>query len=166
MTSEMSALTGIGTSTTARAQSFDRLTALMICPFGTVITSPSVLRTRVTRSVTSSTVPSASSEAPVDGDLDGVAEAVLPFGDDEEPGEDVLHDALGTETERGTEHGRRRHQAADRQFEMIEHLQRRDDVDERDQHPRDDLRHRVAMLGGLRPDQVVGLLVALVDTAG
>src|SRR3954464_3532157 len=59
-----STLVGTGTSTTARAQSRDRLTTLTICPLGTVTTSPSEERTRVTRSVTSSTVPVAASGAP------------------------------------------------------------------------------------------------------
>ena len=55
-----SAVVDTGTSTTARAQSFDRLTVLTIWPLGTVKTSPSEERSLVTRSVTSSTVPRAS----------------------------------------------------------------------------------------------------------
>ena len=48
-------------STTARAQSLDRFNDLTICPLGMVNISPSVERSLVTRSVTSSTVPWASS---------------------------------------------------------------------------------------------------------
>jgi hypothetical protein len=40
---------GIGTSITARAQSRDRVTVLEIWPFGTMITSPSTERSRVTQ---------------------------------------------------------------------------------------------------------------------
>ena len=42
---------------TARAQSRDRLVTWMICPLGVVMTSPLTVRRRVTRRVTSSTVP-------------------------------------------------------------------------------------------------------------
>ena len=42
--------------------------------------------------------------------LDQVAEAVLLLGDDEEPAEQVLHQPLRPETERGAQHGGRRHQ--------------------------------------------------------
>src|SRR6185312_873054 len=55
-----SALVDTGMSTTARAQSLDRLTTLTICPLGMVNTSPSGERSRVTRNVTFSTVPLAS----------------------------------------------------------------------------------------------------------
>ncbi|CFS43022.1 Uncharacterised protein [Mycobacterium tuberculosis] len=51
-------------STTARAQSLDRLTDLTMFPLGTVNTSPSLERSLVTRSVTSSTVPAAFSGDP------------------------------------------------------------------------------------------------------
>ncbi|SLH71255.1 Uncharacterised protein [Mycobacteroides abscessus subsp. abscessus] len=61
----MSALAATGTSIAARAQSLDRLVTFTICPFGTVITSPSALRSVVMRRVTSSTVPSAISAEPV-----------------------------------------------------------------------------------------------------
>ena len=54
-----STATGTGTSTTARAQSRDRLVTWVICPFGVMTTSPSAVRTVVTRRVTSSTVPTA-----------------------------------------------------------------------------------------------------------
>ena len=49
---------------TARAQSLDRLTVLTIWPLGMVNISPSEERSFVTRSVTSSTVPSAGSAIP------------------------------------------------------------------------------------------------------
>ena len=49
---------------TARAQSFDRLTVLTIWPLGMVNISPSAERSLVTRSVTSSTVPSAAAAMP------------------------------------------------------------------------------------------------------
>ncbi|SKW47145.1 Uncharacterised protein [Mycobacteroides abscessus subsp. massiliense] len=57
LTRARSTLVGTGISTTARAQSFDKLTALTINPFGMVMTSPSLERNLVTRRVTSSTVP-------------------------------------------------------------------------------------------------------------
>ena len=47
-------------SMTARAQSLDRLSDFMIWPLGMVYISPSEVRSLVTRSVTSSTVPIAS----------------------------------------------------------------------------------------------------------
>ena len=62
---------------------------MTICPFGMVTTSPLAERIRVIRSVTSSTVPAAGSPPPDHADRDDVAEAVLPLGDDEEPGEHV-----------------------------------------------------------------------------
>ena len=105
----MSAEVGTGTSTTARAQSLDRFSDLTICPLGTVNTSPSLVRSLVTRSVTSSTVPRASPPA-VTVSCDQITEAVLLLGDEEEPAEQILHDPLGAETERGTQHGRGRHQ--------------------------------------------------------
>ena len=99
-----SADVGTGMSTTARAQSLDRFSVLTICPLGMVNISPSVERSLVTRSVTSSTVPSASSVIPADAQRHQIAEAVLLLGDDEEPGQQVLHDALRAEAERGAEH--------------------------------------------------------------
>ena len=93
---------------TARAQSFDRFTVLTIWPLGMVNISPSVDRSLVTRSVTSSTVPSAGRVDAGDRERYQVAEAVLLLGDDEEPGEQVLHDALRAETECGAQHRGRR----------------------------------------------------------
>ena len=49
---------------TARAQSLDRLSVFMIWPLGMVYISPSEVRSLVTRSVTSSTVPMASLPEP------------------------------------------------------------------------------------------------------
>src|ERR1022692_4243484 len=48
---------GTGTSMTARAQSLDRFVTCVIWPLGVMTSSPSTVRTEVTRSVTSSTVP-------------------------------------------------------------------------------------------------------------
>ena len=101
-------------STTARAQSLDRLSDLTIWPLGMVNISPSADRSLVTRNVTSSTVPCASSAAPPMRQLNQIAEAVLLLGDDEEPRQQVLHDALRAEAERGAEHRGRRHQRPDR----------------------------------------------------
>jgi hypothetical protein len=56
---------GTGTSMTARAQSRDRLVTWVIWPFGVVMTSPLTERIRVTRKVTSSTVPKAGSVTPL-----------------------------------------------------------------------------------------------------
>ena len=64
MTRLRSADVGTGMSITARAQSLDRFTDLTIWPLGMVNISPSVDRSLVTRSVTSSTVPSAGALMP------------------------------------------------------------------------------------------------------
>ena len=71
----------------------------MIWPFGVMMTSPLTDRMRVTRRVTSSTVPTAGSDTPLTEMRNDVAEAVLPFPGDEEPGADVLHEPLQAEPE-------------------------------------------------------------------
>ena len=109
-----SAVVGTGMSMTARAQSLDRFTVLTICPLGMVNTSPSDDRSLVTRSVTSSTVPRGLLGDTGDRQRDQVTEAVLLFGDDEEPRQQVLHDALCAEAQRGAQHRGGRHQRADR----------------------------------------------------
>ena len=113
-----SADVGTGMSMTARAQSLDRFTVLTIWPLGMVNISPSVERSLVTRSVTSSTVPSAGVDA---GHRERyqVTEAVLLLGDDEESGQQVLHHALRAETERGAQHRGRRDERSDRDGEDV-----------------------------------------------
>ena len=78
----------------------------------------------MTRSVTSSTVPSAGGGDAGDRERHQVTEAVLLLGDDEEPGQQVLHDALRAETERGAEHRGRRDQRPDRNREDVGDLAR------------------------------------------
>ena len=163
MTWFTSVVAGTGTSTTARAQSRDRLTTLTIWPFGTVTTSPLAERTRVTRSVTSSTAPLAALGRAHDADRDDVAEAVLPFGDDEEPGQDVADDPLRTETEADAQHGRRGHEAGDRHAHPVEDEEDRDRVDQHDGRPGEHLGERVPVLGGLGPHEGVPAGGPLVD---
>ena len=84
----------------------------MIWPLGMVNTRRRLVRSLVTRSVTSSTVPSASLSVGPERQLHQIAEAVLLLGDDEEPGQQVLHDALGAETQCRAQHRRGCHQGA------------------------------------------------------
>ena len=65
-----------------------------------------------------------------DADRDDVAEAVLPLGDDEEPGEHVADDPLGAEAEPDAEHRRRGDQSGHRHAEPVEHEEHGDRVDE------------------------------------
>ena len=161
-----STLVGIGTSTTARAQSRDRLTTLAMAPLGTVTTSPLEERIRVTRRVTSSTVPVAGSACAGDADRDDVAEAVLPLGDDEEAGQHVADDPLRAEAEPDAEHGRRRDQAGHRDAEPVEHEEDRDRVDQHDRHPGQHLGERVPVLGGLGAHEDVAAGRLPVDPVG
>ena len=166
MTRLTSTVVGIGTSTTARAQSRDRFTTLAIAPFGTVMTSPLDERIRVTRRVTSSTVPVAGSPRTGHADRDDVAEAVLPLGDDEEAGQHVADDPLGAEAEPDAEHRRRRDQAGDRHAEPVEHEEHRDRVDQHDRRPGQHLGQRVPVLGRLRAHQDVAAGRPAVDPVG
>ena len=69
-----------------------------IVPLGTCHTVPFTDRSRVARSDTDSTVPVTGVPAQL-ADVDDVADAVLVLDDDEDPGEEVLHEALGAEAE-------------------------------------------------------------------
>ena len=93
-----------------------------------------------------------------------VAWTIWPFGvmmtsplpGDEEPGADVLDEALHAEPERGTDQRRGRHQPGQRDAEALHDEHGGDDVDDGQEAPGEDLRHDVAVLGRLRADQFLG----------
>jgi hypothetical protein len=69
-----------------------------------------------------------------DRQLDQIAEAVLLLGDDEESAQEVLDDALRSETEGSTEDGSRGHQRADGQTERVDDVDGHHDVQDGDGH--------------------------------
>ena len=117
----------------------------------------------MTRSVTSSTVPSAGVRDARDGQRHQITEAVLLLGDDEEPGQQVLHDALRAEAERGAEHRGGRDQRSHWYRDDVGDLHRDDHEQDRHRHPRDHRCHGLAVFGALGADQLVAFPVLRVD---
>ena len=155
MTRLTSVVVGTGTSTTARAQSRERLTTLTICPLGTVTTSPSAERSRVIRSVTSSTVPRALVVAPV---TEISTTSPKPYWRSvmmKKPARTSPTTRWAPNPSADAEHGGRRDQAGDRDAEDVEHEEGRDRVDQHDRRPGEHLGERVPVLGGLRAHQRV-----------
>src|ERR671932_1402995 len=104
--------------------------------------------------------------APDHRDGDDVAEAVLPLGDDEEARQHVTDDPLRAEAQPDAQHGRRRHQPADRDARLVQDGEDGDRVDEHDERPGDHLGQRVPVLGGLGAHQGVAAGRAGVDAVG
>ncbi len=129
------------------------------------MTSPSVVRSLVTRRVTSSTVPSAGGVAG-DGQVHHVAVAVLLLGNDEEARQDVLHDALRAETEGCTDHGGRSGEPAERDPEHAQDVDDDDDRNADDQRPRHHIDQRPTVFGVLRLDDEVAGGEARLDPRG
>src|SRR5919199_22969 len=99
-------------------------------------------------------------------DGDDVAEAVLPLGDDEEARQHVADDPLRAEAQPDAQHGRRRHQPADRDARLVQDGEDGDRVDEHDERPGDHLGQRVPVLGGLGAHQGVAAGRPGVDAVG
>ena len=94
------------------------------------MTSPFWVRTVVTRKVTSSDGADDPRRDAGDADADDVAVAVLTLGDDEEAGQQVLHQALRPEAERHAGDGGGGHQPGDRHPEPLHDEDEGDAVDD------------------------------------
>src|SRR5580692_7645559 len=88
---------------------------------------------------------------------DYVAEAVLALAGDEEPGPDVLDEALQAEAERRAEQGGGRYQACQRHAETLHYEDGGDGVHHGQERPAGHFRGDVAMLGRLGAHELVGL---------
>jgi hypothetical protein len=94
-------------SITARTQSRDRFVTCAIWPLAVMITSPSTERTRVIRKLTSSTVPITGSAIPGTQMRMRSPKPYWALGDQEEPGKQILDDALRPEAQRDAGDGAR-----------------------------------------------------------
>src|SRR5215468_3653053 len=98
-----------------------------------------------------------------DPNADDVAEAVLPLPGEEEPGADVLDEALQAEPDRGGQQGSGRDERGQLHAEALHDQHGGHQVDDRERRPGDHLGEQVTVLGGLGADQLVALVRVRVD---
>ena len=162
LTTLRSAELGTGMSTTARAQSLDRLSVFMIWPLGMVYISPSWVRSFVTRRVTSTTVPIASLLEP----RVSCTRSPNPYCFSvmmKNPLSRSCTTRWAPKPSAAPEHRRRRHQRADRNIQHVGHLDRHHDRQQRDGQVGDHRGNSLAVLGALQTDQGIAFLEAVVD---
>ena len=161
-----SALVGTGMSITARAQSLDRFIVLTIWPLGMVNTSPSVDRSLVTRSVTSSTVPSAGAAMPATVSATRSPKPYCFSVMTKKPASRscTMRCAPKPSAAPSTAAGATSDPTGMASTSVISTSDHHEE--HRDRHPGDDRCDRLPVLGALGAHQLIGFLEVRVDAAG